>query len=56
MKIVKTLYYEFIVTRFVDSFISWLESEGYDEESEVMIGAMISWANKKKRSLNVEGK
>ena len=56
MKIVKTLYYEFIVTRFVDSFISWLESEGYDEECDAMIGAMISWAKKKKHGLNAERK
>ena len=56
MKIVKTLYYEFIVTRFVNSFISWLENEGYDEESNFMLSAMISWANKKKHSLNAERK
>lgn len=52
--ILKNLFYEVIVTRFVDSFISWFSDEGYKEESEVMYSAMISWTGKSMQRLKAE--
>ncbi len=54
MKKVKALFYEILVTRLIYHFILWLKNEGYDEESDVMLSAMISWANKKIHSHNAE--
>ena len=52
--ILKNLYYEIVVTRFVDSFISWLDSEGYKEESEAMSNAIVSWTRKSMQRLKAE--
>ena len=56
MKIVKSLFYEVLVAPLIYRFILWLRNEGYDEESNFMLSAMIIWANKKKHSLNAEKK
>ena len=56
MRMMKTLFYEVLVTRLIYHFRLWLKNEGYDEESNFMLSAMISWASKKNRRLNVERK
>lgn len=52
--ILKNLYYEVIVEPFVSSFISYLYDEGYREESNAMLNAMVSWSSKALQRLKAE--
>ena len=52
--ILKNLYYETIVAPFVNSFISYLYDEGYQEEGNAMLNAMASWSSKAVQRLKAE--